>query len=98
MVNLPRLFLAKINDMATKPLSRKHHYVSQGYLAAFTAAGEKNDLFYVHEVNNGHRFRTSPANVAGRRDFNQVDVKGHSPDAVENALSGFEGDAIDAIR
>ena len=81
-----------------KSVARKHHYVSQAYLAAFTSSGTKDGQFFVLDVESGRAFRTTPGNVAAQRDFNRVDIEGHSPDVVENALAPFEGNAIDAIR
>ena len=81
-----------------KSVARKHHYVPQAYLAAFTSTGTKDGQFFVLDVESGRAFRTSPGNVAAQRDFNRVDIEGHSPDAVENALAPFEGNAICAIR
>lgn len=84
--------------MATKSVARKHHYLPQSYLAAFTPSGEKTDKFHVFDIQSGKSFKTSPLNVAAQRDFNRVDVDGHPPDAVENALSSFERQAVEAIR
>jgi Protein of unknown function (DUF4238) len=84
--------------MATKSVARKHHYVPQSYLAAFTSDGTKDSQFCVFDVENNRSFRTSPANVAAQRDFNRVDIEGYSPDAIENALAPFEGNAVSAIR
>lgn len=70
----------------------------QAYLAAFTSTGLKDGQFRVLDVQTGHAFRTSPLNVAAQRDFNRVDVEGHSPDAIERALAPFEGEAVAAIR
>ncbi len=84
--------------MTTKSVARRHHYVPQGYLGAFTPSGSKDDFFFVLDIESGRSFRTSPANVAAQRDFNRVDIDGHSPDAIENALAPFEGDAVEAIR
>ncbi|NDP37539.1 MAG: DUF4238 domain-containing protein [Rhodoferax sp.] len=81
-----------------KSVARKHHYVPQAYLAAFTTTGRKDGQFFVLDVESSRAFRTSPGNVAAERDFNRVDIEGHSPDAVENGLAPFEGNAIDAIR
>ncbi len=81
-----------------KSISRKHHYVPQGYLADFTQQRTKKSQLNVLDIETGRCFRTSPENVASKRDFNRVDIDGHPPDAVENALSGFEGEAIGAIR
>ena len=84
--------------MDTKPVARRHHYLPQGYLAAFTHTGLKDGQFNVLDVESGRTFRTSPVNVATKRDFNRVDIDGHSPDAIEQALSPFEANAIAAIR
>jgi hypothetical protein len=84
--------------MATNPIARRHHYLPQSYLAAFTDTGLKDGQFSVLDVQTGHSFRTSPLNVGAERDFNRVDVEGHLPDAIENALAPFEGEAVDAIR
>lgn len=82
----------------TRSVARKHHYVPQAYLAAFTNTGAKRGQFWVMDVESGRAFRTSPTNVAAQRDFNRVDVEGRSPDAVENALAPLEGKAVAAIR
>lgn len=81
-----------------RSVARKHHYVPQAYLGAFTATGTKDGQFFVLDVECGRAFRTSPANVAAERDFNRVDIEGRSPDAVETALAPFEGQAVEAIR
>ncbi len=84
--------------MAAKPITRRHHYLSQSYLASFTDTGLKDDQFFVLDIQTGHSFRISPLIVCAERDFNRVDVEGHAPDAIEIALAPFEGEAINAIR
>lgn len=84
--------------MKTNPVARRHHYLPQAYLAGFTSTGSKDGQFYVIDRKRNHTFRTSPINVAAQRDFNRVDIEGHPPDAIENALAPFEKDAADAIR
>jgi hypothetical protein len=84
--------------MDKKPIARRHHYLPQAYLAAFTSTGSKDDHFCVLNVQSGNTFRTSPKNVAAERDFNRVDIEGHSPDAIEQALAPFEGQAVSAIQ
>ncbi|MEK6686292.1 MAG: DUF4238 domain-containing protein [Pseudomonadota bacterium] len=84
--------------MAVKPISRRHHYLPQSYLAAFTDTGLRGGQFFVLDIQTCHSFCTSPLNVGAERDFNRVDVEGHAPDAIENALAPFEGEAVDAIR
>jgi hypothetical protein len=84
--------------MDTNPIARRHHYLPQAYLAAFTGTGLKDGQFNVLDVQSGRSFRTSPINVAAERDFNRVDIEGHSPDAMEQALAPFEAQAVAAIR
>ena len=84
--------------MKQQPVARRHHYIPQGYLAAFTSNGVKGGQFNVLEVHTGHVFRTSPLNVASQRDFNLVDTEGYPPDAIESALAPVEGEMFKAIR
>jgi len=79
-------------------IARKHHYLPQAYLAAFTDTESKDGQFYVLDKNSGYYFRTSPKNVAAERDFNRVDVEGKPPDVLEQALSPFEDRAVQACR
>lgn len=81
-----------------KPIARKHHYLPQAYLAAFTESKSKDGQFYVFDTLDGNHFRTSPENVAAERDFNRVDIEGKSLDVLEQALSPFEDRAVQAIR
>ena len=84
--------------MQTKSISRRHHYLPQAYLAQFTETQSKDGYLYAFDMETGRSFRTTPLNVATQRDFNRVDIEGHPPDAIENALSSFEGQAVLAIR
>jgi len=79
-------------------VARKHHYIPQSYLAAFTDNGKKDGKFYVYDVEGRRFFVTSPGNVAAERDFNRVDIEGHPPDAMEKELAQFEKEAICAFR
>lgn len=81
-----------------KPIARKHHYLPQAYLAAFTETKSKDGQFYVFDTLGGTHFRTSPINVAAERDFNRVDIEGKPLDVLEQALSPFEDRAVQAIR
>lgn len=84
--------------MEVRPIARRHHYLPQGYLAAFTDTGTKEGQLFALDVHTGRGFRTSPKNVAAEKDFNRVDIDGHPPDAIETALAPFEGEAVRAIR
>lgn len=84
--------------MQKRSVARKHHYLPQSYLANFTAAGKKDSQFFVLDLKRDKSFPTNPNNVAAIRDFNRVDIDGHHPDAIENALAPFEGEAQRAIQ
>jgi hypothetical protein len=84
--------------MKQEPISRRHHFVPQGYLGAFTDSGDKSGKFFVHDVNAGRWFRTTPQNVAHRRDFNRFETESLPPDALEKVFAGLESDALRAIR
>ena len=83
--------------MKSKSTARRHHYLPQSYLALFTDTEKKDGKFFVLKVSSGGAFQTSPINVAVERDFNRVDINGHPPDVIENALSSFEQNAVQAI-
>jgi hypothetical protein len=82
----------------TKGPSRRHHFLPQTYLAGFTDDGTKQGKFYVLNTETGEAFRTTPKGVAVERDFNRVDIEGHSIDALEDALSRFEGELGPALH
>jgi hypothetical protein len=84
-------------EMPKKSTARRHHYLPQAYLAQFTDLGTKAGQFNVLVIESGHTFRTSPKNVAVELDFNRIDVEGHPPDFVENALAPMEQAAVEAI-
>jgi len=86
-----------LTKMKKKSTARRHHYLPQSYLAQFTDKSTKEGQFFVLEVESGRTFRTSPKNVAVELDFNRVDIDGHPPDIVENALSPLEQEAAQAI-
>jgi uncharacterized protein DUF4238 len=71
--------------------ARGHHWVSQTYLARFTREGHKNSKLHVVDLRQRKVFTTSPANVCKERDFNRIESDTLPPDALETALSPFEG-------
>lgn len=81
-----------------KSTARRHHYLPQAYLSAFTNTNKKDGRFFVLNIKDGISFRTSPLNVAIERDFNKVDIEGQPSDAIEQVLSQFEEKAVQAIR
>jgi hypothetical protein len=77
--------------------ARRHHYVSQCYLKGFVHDRDDPKLFVV-DAKERKSFVTAPDNVAAQRDFHTIDIEGHAPDALENALSGFETELDWALR
>jgi hypothetical protein len=71
--------------------ARGHHWVSQTYLARFTADGRKNSRLFVVDLGQRKVFSTTPVNVCKQRDFNRVESDELAPDALEVGLSKFEG-------
>ena len=78
--------------------ARRHHHLSQFYLAGFTPLGTKDDLLAVIDKGDGRTFRTKPKNVAHQHDFNRIDMDGIAPDALETELSKIETTVADVLR
>jgi hypothetical protein len=78
--------------------ARRHHYLPQTYLAGFTDTGRKDGRLHAIDVQTGHTFTTSPANVGAERDFNVIDDPDKPIDVLETALSQFETPLADALR
>jgi hypothetical protein len=77
--------------------ARMHHWVSQGYLRGFARPGAP-DHVWAYDFKLDKSFTPNTHNVGAERDFNRIDIEGHAPDAIETALSDFEGEAIAAIK
>jgi hypothetical protein len=72
-----------------------HHYVPAMYLRGF--AGTKGQLFAINRAEDKW-FRTSPDNVAKKKHFNRIEVPRMDPNALEKALSEFEGEVAPALE
>lgn len=77
--------------------ARNHHYVSQFYLKGFADLRDKTPQVKVFDLAQGRTFKTTPRNIAAKRDFNRVDIDGEEPDVIERHLSQFEGVASGAF-
>jgi hypothetical protein len=71
-------------------VARNHHYISKCYLKGFVNNPDKPQL-YVVDTRKKEPFITSTDNIGARRDFHRIEIEGLAPDALENALAGFEG-------
>lgn len=79
-------------------IARAHHFVPQFLLAGFTPSGSKNDRLWTFDRHTGKQWRTTPENVANRKDYYRVNLAGVAPDAIEIALNKMESDASNVIR
>ncbi len=77
--------------------ARNHHWIAQCYLKRFATPSLKTGTLFVFDRIADRQFKTSPRNVGAQRDFNRVDIEGHSIDALESAMSEFETHLEDAI-
>jgi hypothetical protein len=80
----------------TAVIARRHHYVPQCYLRGFVLDRDRPQLFVI-DGKKQSSFRTTPANLAAKRDFHRIEVDGYPPDALENAFSGFEAEVSKAL-
>jgi hypothetical protein len=79
-------------------ISKNHHFVSRCYLAGFTDTGTKDGRLCVFDFMAARFFVQKPRNVAFEPDFNRVDIKGHTPDVLEEAFGQFEARTALVIR
>jgi len=78
--------------------ARHHHYLSQCYLKGFTKGKAKKSKLTVVDFKERKNFETIPRNVGGIRDFNRIEIEGVDPNAIESALSEFEGNVASALK
>jgi hypothetical protein len=77
---------------------RKHHFVSQFYLAGFTDDGTKDGVLYCFDLLKKRVWPSNTKEVAHERDFNRVDAPGVQPSLLENELAKLETDFSTAFR
>lgn len=82
---------------ARKVTARRHHFISQCYLAGFAENPATPKLFVV-DFKERRTFATAPTNVALERDFHTIDSPGLPRDTVENKLAEFESDLGPALQ
>ena len=73
-----------------KTPSRNHHYIPQFYLRGFTAPNGKKKQVQVIDKIEGRHYSSNPRNVAAQRDFNRVNIPGHTIDEAENLFAQME--------
>lgn len=78
--------------------ARNHHWVPQCYLKGFAKSRSKKAKLHVIDAMERKAFQTNPRNVAAARDFNRIEIPEFDPNLVENGMSGFEGQADNALK
>lgn len=79
---------------------RKHHYVPQAYLAAFTDTGRKDGRLHVLDKESGRSWPSNPGDAGCERDFYMLEVEEdgeHEALAVETFFGHLEGGYREAI-
>jgi Protein of unknown function (DUF4238) len=87
--------------MGTGSRPRRHHYVPEAYLAAFTPQQRKDDRLFVYDTQRDLLLHDQlPKNVGHERDYYRLeDVEGDGdPFVVEKMLSRLESEAIEVIK
>jgi Protein of unknown function (DUF4238) len=78
-------------------VARRHHYVPKCYLNSFSIENDHKKNLLVFDAIDRKHFKTAADNVALERDFNTIDLEGHSPDAFEKAMACVESDIGPAL-
>src|SRR5690242_3179053 len=85
-------------DKSMEQVARRHHYVSGGYLAAFTNTGTSKGVLCAYDHSTGTFCTPKPKHVAFEVDYNRVNAPTLRPDALETSLGHFESRAIRELR
>lgn len=79
-------------------VARRHHFLPQCYLKGFSQPRQRNKIHNVVVFDrSGKKFTSNIINIAVKRDFNRVELEGHSPDVFEQAMAEFEGTLAPAL-
>jgi Protein of unknown function (DUF4238) len=90
-----------MSEKAEKPkyqIARKHHFVSEGYLAGFTNTGTSKGVLCAYDHSTETFFRPKPKHIAFEIDYNRADSPNYPLDALETRLVQFESLAIRELR
>ena len=79
-------------------IARNHHYVPQFYLKGFSDPSLKNEKLHVIDKGERRHFVTAAPNIAVQRDFNRINIPGHSMDEIEKQLAQIEGQVAPVLR
>lgn len=79
-------------------IARRHHFISEGYLAGFTNTGTSKGVLCAYDHLTQTFFKPKPKHVAFDIDYNRIDSPNYPPDALETRLGQFESHAIRELR
>ncbi|MDE0636689.1 MAG: DUF4238 domain-containing protein [Candidatus Poribacteria bacterium] len=79
-------------------IARNHHYVPQFYLKGFSDPNLQNEQLHVIDKGERRHFVTTAPNIAVQRDFNRINIPGHSMDEIERQLAQIEGKVATVLR
>lgn len=75
--------------MATKA---NHHYVPQFYLRGFAEGAGRQAKIFAFDAEQKNSFTTLVRNVGSKRHFFRIEVDGHDPNTLEDAMAEIEGE------
>ena len=78
--------------------SKKHHYLSQFYLAGFTLTNSKEGKLFCFNINNNQTRPSKPINEAYVKYFNIIESNKDEPDKLEKELSKLEGPVSELFK
>ena len=67
-----------------------HHYIPQFYLRGFAEGAKRKAKVFTFDSSTKLAFTTLVRNVGSKRHFNQIDVEGVDPNAIEDSLADVE--------
>jgi hypothetical protein len=79
-------------------IARRHHFVSQFYLAGFTSDGTQDGEIFSFDTHQRKVWKTVTKEIALERDFNAVPAEIGITDELEKQLSTFEDQAAPVFR
>lgn len=72
--------------------SKRHHFISQFYLAGFTSNGAQDGDIYCFDLHKKCHRPTKTKDIAFENHFNDIDLPGILVDELESNLSSIEGE------